>query len=95
VTDVAELARRIANGHAYRKHVIGRGEYPSITDREQFARLIEDVIGTPDEVLSLRGGRYLYWQAKANLIVIDHPNNPDGGTACRPLLGRDDLKRFS
>lgn len=95
MTDVADLARRIANGHAYQKHVVKRGEFPTIANREQFAQLIEDVITNFDEVQALRGNRYLYWQVKAQMIVIVDPRNPDGGSAFRRIVGLGDLNRFS
>ena len=88
MTRPSPLARRIANGHAYRKHVVTRGEYPSITSPWQFAPLIDDVMTNPDASKSLRYGRVAYWQQKAQTGVIVDPAHPDGGTAFRPTTGR-------
>jgi len=55
VTDARDLARRIAGGHAYRKHVVQRREFPEVVSVEQFAEVIADVILNPDAERSLPG----------------------------------------
>ncbi|MDQ2756088.1 MAG: hypothetical protein M3Y71_05925 [Actinomycetota bacterium] len=81
-------ARRIAEGHAWTKHVVAGGEFPQITTPEQFTRLIEDVLlhgeGRPSAIYP---GKTYYWK-DGTFVVID-PRNPDGGTAFRPHQGRE------
>ena len=85
---VSPMARRIASGHAFRKHVVRQGEYPSITSSEQFARLIDDVLTNPDATKTLLDGRRAFWKRKARTVVILDPGHPDGGTAFRPTAGK-------
>ena len=87
-TDVEGLARRIAEGHAYPKHVVDRDEFPDIPNREQFAGLIARVITLADATKTLPDGRRAYWQNLIRTSVIVDPNDPDGGTAFRPVRGR-------
>lgn len=55
------LAKRLADGHAYDKHVVADAEYPEIADRAAFADLIEDVMTNPDAIKPLPGDRRAYW----------------------------------
>lgn len=86
--DPASWAERIAAGHAYRRHVVVRREYPLINDRQQFAALIEDVIVNADEVRALEFGRYAYWRNEIATLVIVDPGHRDGGSAFRPTTGK-------
>jgi hypothetical protein len=88
MTGAGSLAKRIASGHAFREHVMARGEYPGIASPDQFADLIDGVIANPDASRPLRHGRYAYWQQKTQTVVIVDPSHPDGGTAFRPAAGR-------
>lgn len=82
------LALRIANGHAYRKHVVRDHEYPAVGTPHEFAVLIDDVMTAPNAVKPLRAGRLAYWQDESATVVIVDPTHPDGGTAFRPGSGR-------
>ena len=84
-TENSETAEKIANGHAYDKH---RNKFPEIQNREDFKKHIEDVINNPDAVKPLERGRTAYWDNETGTVVIDSPNDPDGGTAFRPESGR-------
>jgi hypothetical protein len=53
---------RIANGHAFVKHVIERGEFGRIRTRSEFADVINDVIEN-GESAELSAGRMAYWRA--------------------------------
>lgn len=94
MTDARDLARRIAGGNAYQKHVVGRGEFPEVTGVEQFAALIADVIANPDARRSLPGGRDAYWQERTRTVVVVNPNDPDGGIAFRPDSERRYMDRM-
>ncbi len=76
---------KIANGHAYDKH---SHEFPEIRTREDFKKHIEDVINNPDAVKPLERGRTAYWDNETGTVVIESPNDPDGGTAFRPENGK-------
>ncbi|RMG20153.1 MAG: hypothetical protein D6732_29020 [Methanobacteriota archaeon] len=81
-----KIARKIAQGHAYDKHVVKQGEFPEVRSRAEFERLIADVISNPEASKSLSRGRRAYW--KGNVVVITNPADPDGGTAFRPVAGK-------
>ena len=83
-----ELAQRLASGHAFAKHVEELAEYPEIADRGAFARLVEDVLTTPDATKPLSGDRTAYWHDGNRTVVILNPLDPDGGTVFRPARGR-------
>jgi hypothetical protein len=93
VTDARDPARRIAGGHAYRKHVVQRREFPEVAGVEQFAEPIADVILNPDAQKSLPGERHTYWQERSRTVVLLNPNDSDGGTAIRPESERSYLDR--
>lgn len=78
-------AERIANGHAFEKHVVERGEFPGIRTRAEFQQMIEDVMTNADEVRNLSGGRTAYW--KRGTVVIENPGAVDGGTVFVPTNG--------
>ncbi|MEO3938568.1 hypothetical protein V3N99_17695 [Dermatophilaceae bacterium Soc4.6] len=81
-------ATRIADGHAWAKHVIDKGEFPEITTRQQFADLVQDVMLTGEARPSTAyPGKTYYW--KDDTFVVIDPKNPDGGTAFRPTQGRE------
>ncbi len=79
------LASSIANGHAYNKHVLQKGEFPEINNRSEFADYIHDIMRNPDEYKVLTNGRAAYW--KNGTVVITNPLDVDGGTAFRPAGG--------
>jgi filamentous hemagglutinin len=82
-------ARKIAEGHAFDKHVVQRGEYPEIATREEFADLINEVIRNPTDRKSFGDGRTGYWHEDLETVVIVNPYDPEGGTAFRPREGRE------
>lgn len=75
----------IANGHAWEKHIIKRGEFPGVTTKEQFASLVDDIIHNSEKAGELKSGGWGYW--KDGTMVIINPGNVDGGTAFRPVDG--------
>lgn len=83
----AQLAGdEIAGGHAFNKHVVELGEFPGVSTRSQFARIIENTVSN-GQMRSLSGGRSAFWQD--GVVVIRNPRAPDGGTAFRPNNGYD------
>ncbi|MBE7195365.1 MAG: hypothetical protein INR66_23165 [Gordonia polyisoprenivorans] len=78
-------AKRIADGHAYQKHVIERGEFPGVSSRAEFSELVESVMKN-GSVKTLPRGRMAYWLD--GTVVIRNPRAQDLGTAFRPTEGR-------
>ncbi len=83
--DKEAIARSIADGHAFEKHV---KEFAEVTTRGQFAELISRIITNPSEIKYLRNGRTAYWADAHQTIVILNPNVPEGGTAFKPIAGK-------
>ena len=83
---------KIANGHAYDKHVLDRGEFPEVHTEQDFQNLIDDVIENPSHSGNLNNGRSYAYDENTNTLVIMDPNHPDGGTAFRPQTGLDYIK---
>jgi hypothetical protein len=86
------LGKSIANGHAFDKHVVERGEFQDlgINSRDEFANHIDNVVSNAadSDVRSLTGGRSAYWDDSSGTVVIRDPASPDLGTAFRPVSGR-------
>lgn len=78
-------ASQIANGHAWSKH---GGEFPELTTTAEFAQHIDNVLSMPSASKALRGGREAFWDDVSRTVVIKNPNDPDGGTAFRPVRGK-------
>ena len=53
------IGAEISAGHAFDKHVIEQGEFPGVTTREQFARVIKDALMS-GEFRTLSRGRSAY-----------------------------------
>lgn len=86
--DIEEIAKRIANGHAFGKHVIEKAEFPGIKTIEDFTRHIENVMNNADEIRSLNNGRTAYWHEESGTAVIHDPSRIDQGTAFAPVRGK-------
>lgn len=85
----AALAKQIANGHAFDKHVIEQNEFDgSITTQQQFSDQIESILNNPSDAKKLSNGRSAYWDEASGVVVIRNPNTADGGTAFRPVDGK-------
>ena len=86
--EALKIAERIASGHAMTKHVSRRREFTELIDREQFRRLIFEILFTPDAERDLARNRRAYWSDKHLTIVITDPKSDCGGTAFRPINGK-------
>jgi hypothetical protein len=86
----AEVAEKIAKGHAWGKHVVKKGEFDGIvSDEKEFKELVERIISKPSESKSLENGRTAYWDDATGSVVIANPNDKDGGTCFRPGSGKE------
>ncbi len=77
---------KIANGHAYDKHVLFKGEFPGIRTRQQFLEVITEAILQGERKSGLERGRSGFWLD--GVLVVCDPNHPDEGTAFAPDEGR-------
>jgi RHS repeat-associated protein len=82
----ADTAERIGNGHAFTKHVVGRGEFAGVRTRGELSEVVGDIMANPDAKKNLGGGKIAYW--KRTVIVIFDPKNPDRGTIFAPTAGK-------
>ncbi|MGA8111943.1 MAG: hypothetical protein WB974_21045, partial [Acidobacteriaceae bacterium] len=77
-----EVARRIAQGHAFDKHVAEGDDFPEVKSRKGFEDLIGTVITDPaSHEKMLEDGRQAFWNEP--LVILDWWSE-DGGTALRP-----------
>ena len=83
-----DLAKRISEGHAFDKHVVQQAEYPGVTDKLQFGKIIQDAIESAGAEKALANGRYAWWDDTSGTAVIFDPASPDLGTAFRPKNGK-------
>ena len=89
------IGEQISGGHAHNKHVIRQQEFTdlNINSPADVARHIENIVANPSESKKLSNGRSAYWDDKSGTVVIRDPNSKDGGTACRPTLGKTYLDK--
>lgn len=78
-------AQEIANGHAFEKHVLQRGEFDTlgIRTRAQFEQHVENVINNPTDVRYYNDGRVVYLDSTTRTVVIRNPGKGES-TAFRP-----------
>jgi RHS repeat-associated protein len=84
--DPAQLARRIAEGHAWEKNWKFT---PGFDDPSDLADLIRQIFADPDAVKDGPGGRVAFWDDETETVVIYDPSGPDDGTAFQPPEGVD------
>jgi hypothetical protein len=78
-------AQEIANGHAFEKHVLQRGEFDAlgIKTRTQFEQHVENIINNPTDVRYYSDGRIAYLDSTTRTVVIRNPGKGES-TAFRP-----------
>ncbi len=100
-TDTGSLAAAIAEGHAFRKHVIEERQFvrgrridsrrfagPSIDSRPAFADFVAAILDEPAASRRLENRRFAFWDEASGTIVIVNLRADDCGTAFRPSRGR-------
>jgi hypothetical protein len=88
-----QIAQRIAKGLAYSKLVARGDDFPEIKSRDEFADLIYQVLTDPFSVAKqLRAERQAFWSERHRAIVILDRLSEDGGTAYRPVLGKEHFR---
>ena len=86
-----KIAKAIAKGHAYEKHVVEEKLFPEVKNKDDFIDVIAKVLANPTHHRELENDREAYFDKKSNTIVIYNPHARDKGTCFRP---RDGLKYF-
>jgi hypothetical protein len=86
-----KVAKAIAMGHAYEKHVVEEKLFPGVKNRNDFIELIATVLANPTHHRELENDREAYFDNKSKTIVIYNPHARDKGTCFRPRAG---LKYF-
>ena len=86
-----KIARAIAMGHSYKKHVVEEKLFPEVKSTDDFMELIAKVLANPTHHRKLENDREAYFDNKSNTIVIYNPHARDKGTCFRPRAG---LKYF-
>lgn len=81
------IARAIAGGHSYEKHVIDEKLFPEVKNRSEFTEVIAKVLANPTNHRDLENDREAYYDSKSNTIVIYNPHARDKGTCFRPRAG--------
>jgi hypothetical protein len=86
-----KIAKAIATGHAYEKHVVEERLFPEVKNKDDFAKVIAKVLANPTRHRKLENDRAAYFDSKSNIIVIYNPHARDKGTCFKPRAG---LKYF-
>jgi hypothetical protein len=82
-----KIAKAIAMGHSYDKHVVGEKLFPEVKSRDDFIELIAKVLANPTHHRELENDRAAYFDKKSNTVVIYNPHARDKGTCFRPRAG--------
>src|SRR5262245_54073008 len=82
-----KIAKAIARGHSYEKHVLGEKIFPEVKSTDDFIELIANVLANPTHHRKLDNDREAYFDNKSNSIVIYNPHARDKGTCFRPRAG--------
>jgi hypothetical protein len=86
-----KIAKAIAGGHAYEKHVVEEKLFPEVKSTSDFVDVIAKVLANPTHHRELENDREAYFDKTSNTIVIYNPHAKDRGTCFRP---RNGLKYF-
>jgi hypothetical protein len=82
-----KIARAIAAGHAYEKHVVEEKLFPEVKSKDDFVEVIATVLANPSHHRKLENEREAFYDTKSNTIVIYNPRARDRGTCFRPRAG--------
>jgi filamentous hemagglutinin len=100
-TDSVSTAAAIADGHAYRKHVVEERQFergrridgrrfaaPTIDSEQAFASFLAAILREPAASRRLENRRFAFWDEATGTVVIVNLGADDCGTAFRPRRGR-------
>jgi len=84
--DIADIAHKIASGHASKKH---REEFPEFGSDTEFEAHVANVIKDKrSENKTTPEDHTAYWHKDSGTAVVVDPLAPDNGTVLRPKSGR-------
>lgn len=88
--EIEIVSKQIADGHAFQKHILEKGELAGmgIRTRAQLADFISETMRKPSDVKALGGGRTAYWNDEYQSVIIHNPKAGDGGTIFQPKNGK-------
>ena len=88
--EIEIVSKQIADGHAFQKHILEKGELAGmgIRTRAQLADFIGETMRQPSDVKALGGGRTAYWNDEYQSVIIHNPKAGDGGTIFQPKNGK-------
>ncbi|CUX54353.1 Filamentous hemagglutinin [Agrobacterium deltaense Zutra 3/1] len=88
--EIEIISKQIADGHAFQKHILEKGELAGmgIRTRAQLADFISETMRKPSDVKALGGGRTAYWNDDYQSVIIHNPKAGDGGTIFQPKNGK-------
>ena len=86
--DAPNIAKHIAEGHAWDIHVVRDEQFPEIKTKADFFDVVLDVLMNPTVSSVLRRQREAFWSdAQQTLVIVDYKSE-DYGTAFRPAEGK-------
>lgn len=86
-------AEQISKGHAFDKHIIKQGEFPSwIRTRQQLQNYIENTFNNPKAEKIQRGSAVAYIDRENGVVIYRNYKDKDGGTVFQPTNFKKYLK---
>ena len=68
-----KIAKAIAGGHAYEKHVVEEKLFPEIKSEAEFVELMGKVLANPTHHRELENDREAFYDKHSNTIIIYNP----------------------
>ena len=87
-----KIAKAIAGGHAYEKHVVEEKLFPEVKSERDFVELIGKVLANPTHHRELENEREAYYDQNTNTIVIYNPPPGTAAPASVPKLASNTTK---
>ncbi|NOX72566.1 MAG: hypothetical protein GXP03_02695 [Alphaproteobacteria bacterium] len=87
---ISEIADAIANGHAS-DHLndFGSFEDMDVESKDDLARLVDETIDHLTDSKEFGNNKKASYNEHNNVLVIEDPNHPDGGTVFQPTEGKE------
>ena len=93
--EIRVIANKIANGHAFEKHVLGNsGHIPGVSTKEELANFVEKIMNEPTAVKKLENGRIGFWHRESRMVVVHDPGHIDKGSIFKSSARYFNSKNF-
>lgn len=96
--EIEIISKKIANGHAFKKHVVSETDplaiIEKVSTKTDFQALITTTLKNPDEIKFGANNRIALWNERFKTVVIYNPADKDLGTTFKPPDGVNYLKDF-